>query len=79
MVNIKLFANKEKKKKTLGEKGNCEYLGVLEMKKYNKRILPKNEKISGNQDQLQISHQRDKHMGNPLFKVLGTILKVDKV
>ena len=63
------------------EKENNKYLGMLETKTFKqveikeKIVLRKNEKTSQNQALLQKSPQRNKHLGNPLCKILGTILK----
>ena len=69
------------------EKENYKYLGILEVdtkqaemkkKKKKKRVPQKNEEASWNQALQQKFHQRDKHLGYPSCKILGTIPKMDK-
>ena len=46
-------------------------------KKKKKRIPQENEETIRNQTTWQKSHQRDKYLGCPLRKILGTILRMD--
>ena len=66
----------------LGEKENFKYMGNIgsghhqtsrDERKNRKRVLQKNEKNSQNQALQQESNQRDKHLGSPPCKILGTI------
>ena len=43
-----------------------------------KRLLQTNEKDSQSQSLLQTSHKMDKDVSSPLWKILWTILKMDK-
>ena len=72
---------------TLGEKETYKCLGILEadtmkqqeMKEnFFKRVSQKNQKISRDKTLLQEPYQRDKYLGSPLQKILGTILEVDQ-
>ena len=71
----------------LGKKENHKYLGKVEAdaikqaemkEKKNKRVSQENEKTTPNQTIWQKSHQRDKNLGCPTRKILGTILEVDE-
>ena len=42
------------------------------------RKFQKNTKISQNQVQQQKSHQKNWHLGSPSYKILRTIVKMDK-
>ena len=46
-------------------------------KKYKKIIPQKIEKVYWDEAPKQKSHQRDKHLGNPTWRILETILKMD--
>ena len=72
--------------RTSGEKKTYKYLGILEADtikqvemREKKRILQENEKTTQNQTTLQKPHQRDEYLSCPPCKILGTILKVDKL
>ena len=63
--------------RTLGEKKNYKYLGILEAntikqaemkEKNNKKVSQTNEKTSRNQALLQETHQNVKHLGFPLVR-----------
>ena len=72
--------------RTLVETENHKYLGILEadpikqadMKK-SITVPQKKEKVSGNYTRLQKSHQRDKYLGSSPCKLLGIILKIEKI
>ena len=72
---------KSGKKQTavLGNIGSWHHQTSRDEGKINKkRVSQTNEKDSQNQALLQKSHQRDKHLGSPPCKILGTIPKMDK-
>ena len=78
--------NQEKKNSTFGEKEIYKYLGILEvdtikeaeMKEKKKKVSNTNEKASRKQTLSQESHQTDEYLGCSLFKITGTILKIDQ-
>ena len=74
-----------KKNRNAGRKGKLQVLGNIrsghhqtEMKEKLPRVLQTSEKTSLNQTLLQKSHKRDKHLGSPSWRVLGTILRMNK-
>ena len=73
---------KSGKFRTLREKENNKYLGILEIemkeKKEKKRVPKKNAKNSQNKSRRQKSNQRNNHPNNTLYKILETILKLYK-
>ena len=74
----------QKSIKTFGVKENYKHLGILEKIQSNKQrwkkrmTTKKNEKNSAYQTLLQKFHQRNKYMGCHPFKIVGTILKMNK-
>ena len=76
----------QEKIQTLGKKETFKYLGILEVntikheelkEDFFKKYLRKTRKLR-NQTLHQKSHQRDKYLGCPPRKILGTILEVDE-
>ena len=73
--------------KMFREKENQKYFGILEAdtikqvemkEKITKRVSQMNKKASWNKCMQQESHQRDKNLGCPPHKILGTILEMVK-
>ena len=68
----------DKKLQILGNIGS-EHHPTSEDEGKNKKRLPQaNKKTSQNLAQQQNSHQSDKCLGSPPYKILRTILKIDK-
>ena len=78
---------KSRKNQNTWRKGKLQLLGNIgsehhqtseDERKNKKRIAQTSEKISRNQTLQQNFHQRDKHLGSPPCKILGTSLLMDK-
>ena len=68
----------------LGEKENYKYLGILEAGTIKQEEMKEKKKENStfegqeNISKPPKSHQRNEHLGSPSYKILGTILKIDK-
>ena len=69
---------KERRLQVLGNIGSRHHQTNGDERRNKKRVSQKNVKTSQNKILLQKSHQKDKNLGNPPSKILGTILKMIK-
>ena len=78
--------SRQEKNQNTQRKGNLQFLGNIgrghhpasgDERKDSKRVPQENEKTTQNQTVLQKPHQRDKHLGCPPCKILGTIFNVE--
>ena len=72
----------QEKIRTLGEKETYKYLAILEADtikhvEMKEKILQANKNTNRNQITEPKTNQRNKYMGCPPSKIIGTILKVD--
>ena len=72
----------QKSMRTLGEKENCKYVGILATKRdemqNKKKVYSEEQEDLSNPSSAAEPHQRDKYRSCFPSKILGTILKMDK-